>query len=224
MKSLPFYAPGFYAVVALAFGLGLARCEAQPPTDNPATVNPAMTRAEFDTRWNFFYDKGDWVGLRQLGRDWQAAHPEDSVALFAQGLTSYMLGDLDFTIAEYEKLIAIDPAAAGNYTGTLAITRTVRRNYPDLQLQPLEFKAGDAALEQIQWQRKGAALLTAKRYDEIEKTAAELQKSNAANVRGLPHLRSFFEGLVRRKSADFGKVKSQIAVWRAARPQSNLAR
>ncbi|PQV63923.1 protein of unknown function (DUF4034) [Abditibacterium utsteinense] len=116
----------------------------------------------------------------------------------------------------------MDPASAPNGEKWLKTARSVRHNFPDLQLQPLQYEPGDAAREQTLWQQKGAALLAAKRYDEIEKTAA-LQKSGAANAKGSPHLSFLFEGLAG-ENADFAVRQKQIAAWRVARPQSNSAR
>ena len=212
------------ALGALTLNVGLAHCQAQatPTAPAPTPVKAPLTRAVFDTTWNTLHDKGDWVGLRQLGRDWEAEHPADPAALFTQGLASYMMGDLDSTISLYEKLLAMKPEGADYYAGTLKITRAVKAKFPDLKLQPLQFKTGDVALEEAQWRQKGADLLEAKNYDEIEKIAAQLQKSNESDAKGVPHLSAFFDGLS--KSEDFGALKSRIAAWRAARPKSDLAR
>lgn len=168
--------------------------------------------------------KADWPALLQSGQQWQKTHPNDPVGYFAEANASYMLGDVDVSIPAWEKLIALDPLSAPEGAKWLKTARAVRQNFPDLQLKPLQFEPGDAKLEQTQWQHKGAALLAAKQYDEIEKVAAQLQKSNAANSKGSPHLALFLEGLVVGGDSNFAALQAKIAAWRAARPQSNLAR
>lgn len=216
----------FCVLGALTFGL--ARCEAQPidgtTTTKPAESSPGTTRDEFLARWKTLNEQGDWTALHQLGRDWQAGHPDDSDALYAQGLASYMLGDLDSATTELEKFLATNPADARNAKSWLDNVRAIKHNFPDLQLKPLQLVTSDVTLEQIPWVQKGAALLGAKRYDEIEKTAAALQKSNEADIKGTPYLRAFFDGLLHGGDTNFAALQGRIAAWRAARPKSNLAR
>ena len=215
-----------WGLSALTLGLALARCEAQlsdgSTTMGTALGNAAMTHDEFLTRQKSLDEQGDWSTLLQLGRDWQTGHPDDYEGHYSVARVSFMLGDLDLSIAEYQKSVALNPSAAETNNSWLEIARKARRNYPDLQLHPLRYVIGDVAREQEEWQQKGGALLLAKRYDEIEKTAAALQHSNAADIQGVPHLKSFFNGLC--TGGDFAARQGRIAAWRAARPASNLAR
>lgn len=222
----------FYVLGALVCGLGLARGEAQTSDTDPSTVtpstpnsvpNPVLTHDEFLARYKALQEKGDWAALHALGRDQEMAHPEDSDALYAQGLASYMLGDLDATTTEMEKFLATNPADAKNARFWIGNAGIIKRNFPDFQLKPLQFVTGDADAETQKWIRQGAALLAAKKYDEIEKVAAQLQKSNAANVQGAPHLASFFAGLTQ-SAGGLPVTQKRIAAWRVARPKSNLAR
>lgn len=230
MKILPLYALG-----ALALNLGMAHCHAQNaqipggPTPRSTVAPPASkpdpaTRDEFVARYKTLEFGGDWTALHQLGRDWQAAHPEDADAFYAQGYASYMRGDLDSTILELDKFLAANPAEARNARDWANNARSIKRNFPDLSVKPLQLVTGDADLESAEWAKKSAALLAAKEYDEIERVAAQLQKSGAANIEGVPHLRAFFNGLFSGETKNFPALQARIAAWRAARPKSNLAR
>ncbi len=168
--------------------------------------------------------KADYPALLQSGREWQKSHPADPVGVFTEANASYMLGEVDVSITAWEKLIAMDPASATQGAKWLKTARAVRRNFPDLQLKPLQFQPGDATVEQEKWKRKSVALLAAKQYDEIEKLAAQLQKSNAANAKGSPHLSFLLEGLLAEGETNFAALERRITSWRAARPKSNLAR
>ncbi len=208
MKFLPLCVLG-----ALIFAPETARCQTAEDT----------TPAAFAARMKALDAKGDWPLILRSGQEWQKSHPDDPTGYFAAARAAYMLGEIDLSIAAWEKLIEKDPNSAANGAGWLKTARAVRRNYPDLKLNPLEFKAGDAGIEAYQWAQKGAALLKAKQYDEIEKTAATLQKSNASNAKGSPQLGFFFDGLTE-IDADFAARQGRIAAWRAARPNSHLAR
>lgn len=179
-------------------------------------------------------DKADWAAVVQAAREWKKAlmdaNISDLAASFAEADAVYKLGDIDRAIELFGPLVKLDPTARPTSGGTsvspsdkLATARDIRRYYPDLKLRPLQFKPGEATLEAAAWKQKGEALLAAKNYDEIEKVAASLQKSKAADVLGRPHLEHFFRGLLQ-KNAGQATLQARIAAWRAARPQSNLAR
>lgn len=195
-----------------------------PKSKVPQGKTEGAARAQFAARMKALDAKGDWKTILQSGQQWQKSHPDDPTGYFAAARAAYMLGEIDVSIAAWEKLLAKDPASAQNGAGWLKTSRAVRRNYPNLKLKPFQFVQGDAAIEAVQWQRKGAALLAAKKYDEIEKTAATLQKSKAADAKGSPHLTLFFDGLYGSTTANVAAHQKRIAAWRAARPQSHLAR
>lgn len=228
----------FLPLCALVFGLGASGCNAAPTSDAAPATNAApiadaapatdaaeaTARAEFAARMKDIDAKGDWQALLKSGQEWQISHPDDPTAHFATARAAYMLGEIEVSIAAWEKLVAMDPLSAPNGARWLKTARDVRRNFPALKLKPLEWKQGDAGAEAIQWTQKGAALLAAKSYDEIEQTAATLQKSKAANIKGSPHLSLFFDGLCAVQNKDYEAHQGQIAAWRAARPKSYLAR
>ena len=92
-----------------------------------------------------------------------------------------------------------------------------------MQLKPLQFVRSEIKVQEAQWDAKGTALLTAKRYDEIERIAHDLQHSNAHSAKGTPFLRYFFDGLCSNKDGT-PTPQTALSAWKAARPKSNLAR
>ncbi len=219
----------FGGIAVVLSGLGVSGCHNASGEDQPAPVaiskTPPKTEATADLTATFqaLDNKGDWKGLLQAGRNWQKAHPGESKAYFAQARAAYMLGDVETSIQGWEKLFALHPASKRQGEGWLNTTRSVRRNFPGLKLRPIEWLQGEASREQDEWQAKAAALLGAKKYDEIEKIAAQLQKSNASNAKGTPYL-AFWLGGLSGGAESVSSQQNRVAAWRAARPRSDLAR
>ena len=178
-------------------------------------------REEFSGRMGAFNDKGDWPALLQSGIEWQQLHPTDPNGWYTTAWASYNLGDVDTAIRDYAKADQMEPPTQPNQL--LDNARKARAHYPNLKLKPLQFVGGDASKQESEWQDKGIALLAAKRYDEIEKVARDLQRDNANTVKGKPLLECFFEGLCASEDP-LPKRQSRVAAWKTARPNSALAR
>ncbi|HEX9996819.1 MAG TPA: DUF4034 domain-containing protein [Abditibacterium sp.] len=180
-------------------------------------------RREFSSRMGKLQDAGDWNGLLENGRQWQKSHPKDVNGWFTEARGAYFLGDVATAITAWEKSKEIEPAMASNAESWLVEARQVRVNFPNLKLQPLVLEYNEASKEGHIWVEKGRAVLNAEEYDEIERVAADLQKTNAARASARPHLASFFAGITSAKS-DFEAQKKQFEAWREAKPTSILAR
>lgn len=193
-----------------------------------------VTREEWMARLKISEDKGDWTGVLQTAREWlkEPRPPFPTSAYFAEADALYKLGAIDEVIPSLNMLVSLsNPDSFPKGTEKREVTKekweiaqAVRRKFPNLKLQPLQFVEGESAREARDWSQKGTALLAAKNYDEIEATALSLQKSGAVTVDGSPHLISFFFGLLKTQNGGFPALQTRIAAWRAARPKSNLAR
>ena len=73
--------------------------------------------------------------------------------------------------------------------------KSVRYHYPKLKLLPLKMVQSDEAREKALYSGRGRALLRAQKFEEIERVARELQRSNATDVSGKPYLDAFFSGV-----------------------------
>ncbi len=208
----------FTVGAALLLLTPLASAQEVPPTPAPAEQ---AARATFSARMTALATKGDWHSIITEGRAWQGSHPADSNGWWSAGDGAYNLGDIDAAIRDYSKADAMDGGSAP-YDHFIN-ARRIRAQYPHLQLKPLQFVTGDVMKHQAVWHDKGAALLKAKRYDDIEHTARDLQKSGATNAEGMPSLRYFFEGLCGKHDGT-PTPQSALAAWKVARPNSNLAR
>ncbi len=234
MQLLPPLTSAVLTLGALILSFGAAHAAPTQPTGSASTQTRPATMEERAKRVKDLQDKADWPAVVQAARAWKKAladaNSSDLAASFAEADAVYKLGDIDQAIKLLEPLVKLDPTAQVTSGGTssslsdmLATARDIRRYYPSLKLQPMQYKPGDAALEATAWKQKAESLLASKNYDEIEKVAASLQKSKAADVLGWPHLDHFFEGLLKTKAGQ-ATLQARIAEWRAARPQSNLAR
>ena len=204
--QMPWLPAGLRApLVAPAWTLDLTTVASEDASRFADRVNQLQAAAKYET-------------LQQGGHLRRVAHPENAVAWAAEASGAYLLGDVDTAIASAEMAIKLKPDI--KVDGFLRTARAVRRNYPNQQFQPLEFVDSEASLEVAKWEEKAKTLLAAKNYDEIERVARELQTSKAATVTARPYLTTFFKMLSASDAANQTAIKS----WRAARPNSDLAR
>lgn len=213
--------------LALTLGLGLvglARAD-EPPS---LTANELRAIAEegdgpFTARYNTLFAAHDWRTLQRVGRARREAHPDEVLGWAAEFNSAYANGDLDAAIAAGARLHQLTSQSKFNIEPRLSWARAVRRDYPDLQLQPVEWVQSPSTRQIEAVRAQAERLLRDRKYDEIERVARDLQKSKATGVLGESHLLVFFDGLAR-AGADVSKSQSALAAWRKARPASALAR
>ena len=212
---------------ALLFAVAASPVRAQQPPAQAETMNfDAQTVANesegaFAGRAADLRRVGDWNQLGDIGRVRRTAHPEQTVGWNAEALGAYGNGDVAAAIAAWQN--APDLKTIPDGPELLATAQAVERNYPGQSFQPAQFVDSDVKTERLHWQNVAADLLKAKDYDAIEARASELQKSGQTDAMKQPFLQSFFEGL------SLATPKSQtmeqiVKEWRAARPNSTLAR
>ena len=166
---------------------------------------------------------GKWDQIRDMGRVRREAHPDESVGWNAEALGNYGNGDVEAAIKVWEAAPNLQEIPDGPQL--LATARAVQRNFPDQKLQPFQFVSSDATDEQGRFEGRANILRKAKDYDAIEAMASELQKSGQADATGYPALQSFFDGLSKIYQANEAPdIEQAIRIWRAARPNSIVAR
>ncbi len=182
----------------------------------------AESLADFEARAKKLDAAGQWLELQRVGHARRLQHPDEVAGWSAEATGAYSNGDIDTAIEAYKVRLSLKYDKADD--GHLSTARAVRRKFPDLKLQPVEFVDSDTRLAQRPWGAKSFALLEQKNYDELERVAAELQKSNASDAKLFPFLQNFFDVLTWPDDYDFDKLQPAIEAWRRARPQSNFAR
>ena len=166
---------------------------------------------------------GKWDQMRDMGRARREAHPDESVGWNAEALGDYGNGDAEAAIKIWEAAPNLKEIPDGPQL--LATARAVQRNFPDQKLQPFQFVSSDAADEQGRFEGRANILRKAKDYDGIDALASELQKSGQTDATGQPDLQSFFDGLSKIYQANEAPdIEQAIRLWRAARPNSIVAR
>ncbi len=165
--------------------------------------------------------KRDWPQLLEVSRERRTAHPDEAIGWNAEALAAYALGDAAAAVAAWTQAKRLDPNFGDDER--LLVAQRVRAAYPDHEFKPIENVEGEQSVARRQWSEKATALLNAKDYDELDRVAAQLQKSNESSVLGAPLLVDFFRSLsTLGDNAD--ERRAAVEAWRAARPQSNLAR
>ena len=208
---------------ALLFAVAASPARAQQP---PALTFDAQTVANesetaFAGRAADLRRVGDWNQLGEIGRVRRTAHPEQTVGWNAEALGAYGNGDVEAAIVAWKA--APDLKTIPDGPKLLANAQAIQRNYPGRRFEPLQFIASDIVAERLRWQNKAAELLMAKDYDGIERTAGELLKSKQTDAFGKTLLQSFFV-VLSEPDDDEKPLKKFIAEWRAAKPNSDLAR
>lgn len=209
--------------------LGVAACPARAQQPRPQTTAPTFDAAAVATESTGAFAGrafdlrrlGDWSQLREVGRTRRTAHPDEALGWNAEALAAYSSGDVEAAIADWE--IALKNGGDKETRELLATARAVQRNYPGQSFKLLQFVGSDVEFDQLKWKRQAAALLKAKDYDAIERVAGELQKSKRSDAMGKPFLQSFFEGLSQ-PAQNAQPLEQSLRDWRAARPDSDLAR
>lgn len=188
------------------------------------------TNAEEDAQRRAFEESvlpveltGAWYKAVDLARAEEKAHPGNPGGPFAEGVGLLYDGDLEGAQAAWKPLRESAPSLVGKIDWFEGQISRIRANFPDLKLKPFALKENDQQHNLRQYRDKSEGLLKDKKYDEIERTAKELQKPDASDVLGTPFLDVFFEGL---SAVDGGFVarQAQLAAWQKAQPKSALAR
>lgn len=214
---------GFVLVLVLAgAALEIRNARADGAIVSPDPIENAA-RKEFSMRMGTFYRAGNWRALLQQGREWQKSHPTDGNGWLIEARGAYLLGDVETAVAAWKRAMEVEPEMAPEAQSWLLEARKLRENFPTLQLKPLQWENGDSAEQIAKWEAKGRALMAAQKWDEIEKTAAQLQVSQTAAVDGTPDLSAFFDGVCEQKP-NFATHARRIAAWLKAKPASPLAR
>lgn len=203
----------------LAVAASPARAQ-QAPTPDFAAVTTERAGA-FLGRSADLRRLGDWDQLRAVGRARRTAHPDESLGWYAEAMGAYGNGDVEAALAAWDTAFRLGKNS--DATHFFKNAQAVQRNYPGQKFQPGQFVDSDVTTERARLKNRAAELLLAKNYDAIEATASELQKSGQTDALGQPDLQSFFYGLAR-TDQNPQLLEQSVAAWRAARPDSILAR
>jgi hypothetical protein len=225
-----------YFFLGTALLIGGCSSESKEKTTFPANPVAAVQVGASHRSGNFMsgQDKrkeaNDYSGMLQAGRQRKQTNPDDMDAWCTTAYAAYMLGDLDTATVNWQKSKELAPQRATEFDTSLANIQLIRKRWPSLKMQAPVWADGDALLEDRAWRKKAIALLTANKYDEIERTAKTLQSSRAVGVDGVWLLEKFGKGLWGTEEGDTSVAEAwkmrhgRIQNWHRARPASLLAR
>ncbi|HEX8465730.1 MAG TPA: DUF4034 domain-containing protein [Abditibacterium sp.] len=206
---------------------------AQNAPDSPFLAQEASasnpSRAAFSRRMADLDKRGDFVGMVAAARAQLAGDASDSSAQFALARGSYFNGDFALATTELSKLTQAPPFAQdAEALEMLRVSSYLNGRYAGQKFPPVQSVPGDVAQQSQEAREQGAALIAAKKYDEIEEFAAAQTKNPTIMSDGGWILAPFFVGLWDGASdseteAEWQPKHAQVEVWQRARPTSQLA-
>ncbi len=218
--------------IAMAFsGCNRAQNAADPsPFAAQAADASTPAGAAFSARMETLDKSGDFQSMVAAAQVRLASDANDQSARYALALGSFYNGDFALAAKEWETLTAT-PAYSQNaeVLEFLRVAQFLSGKYAGQRFQPVHSVPGDVAAQSEQWRAQGAALIAAKKYDEIEKVAAQQTQNPTIMSDGGWTLAPFYVGLWEgttdsKTDAQWQPKHAQIEAWHAARPNSQLAR
>ncbi|MBW3636382.1 MAG: DUF4034 domain-containing protein [Armatimonadetes bacterium] len=217
--------------IAIAFsGCNRARDVADPSPFAAQTADASTPAGAFSARMAQLDKSGDFQSMVAAAQVRLASDANDQSARYALALGSFYNGDFVLAAKEWETLTAT-PAYSQNaeVLEFLHVAQFLSGKYAGQRFQPVQSVPGDVAALSDQWRAQGAALIAAKKYDEIEKVAAQQTQNPTIMSDGGWTLAPFYVGLWggttdSKTDAQWQTNHAQIEAWHAARPNSQLAR
>ncbi|RYG63893.1 DUF4034 domain-containing protein [bacterium] len=184
-------------------------------------------RAAFASQMDALQNQGQYSAMRIAAAKWRKTHPADPNGFASEGFAAYYLGDLGKSVAAWEKAAAMDPLIGESAGAWVGAVNEVRGNWPG-PIPPAVLAQNDLLSAEKLWHQKGAALLAAGKFDEIENTIAQLLKSRTELADGRWLATFFFEGASEPAEDEKNELRwaskmKQVEVWNAAKPNSDLA-
>ena len=219
---------GFSLALALLCGCNRA---SDPAENGPfATDDTTPGRGAFSTRMARFEESGDYLQMVAAAQTQLRVDSGDVTAQYALARGTFYNADFPLAITQLEKLTQT-PSYAQNAEALelLRIARFLGGKYANQKFAPVQSVQSDIATLSQQERERGAALINAKKYDEIEAVAAQLTRNPTIMSDGGWTLAPFYVGLwdgaqESQTETQWQKRHAQIEAWHRARPQSQLAR
>lgn len=201
--------------------------ENAPVAERPVAAPQDQSLQTFLTTLAAYEEGGGYDVVIKFTRTWQKSRPADAQVWLVQGRAYFYDGDYSAAIASLEQAQTLDPALQKSAQEWLDKARALKKNWGD---QPGLFTAdNEITTGKRQWHERGQELLEAKNYDEIERVAAELTRSQKSFADGTWALSFFFEGITelpegRDSLEQWEAQRAKVEAWLEARPDSDLAR
>ena len=163
----------------------------------------------------------------KLARAFQKNNPKDVAGYEIEARALAINGDIAGAVQSGQRAVALDAKTHHKPRPWLDELLVIQKNHPKLQLFPLHEQTVETAAQR-EYDALGAraqTLLRAKKYDEIEKIAANLLDTRAKFASGNWKLPAFARALCIAQGDDNAwKANNQrLLLWHAQRPQSKLA-
>ena len=202
--------------------------QSRSETEAPSVMAPTRSQASR----NFAREGDRLMGAAKaddaikLARAFQQSHPKDVAGFEIEARALAMNGDIAGAIERGQRAVALDGRPKPR--PWLDELRIVQKRYPKLKLFPLQLvkRQNDSDQEYDALQARAQTLLRAKKYDEIEKVAADLLQTRAKFAGGTWKLPCFGRALCITESEDETQWKAnnaRLVAWHAAHPKSHLA-
>lgn len=220
---------GFW-LSGLFFG-ALAGCIQKPSATAQvaAPAQPVAPGASLNERFAAWDGEGRYSELVEAARERLQTEPQDATARYYLARGLFYNADFGAAVTEIEKAMQSPSYQNDENAGQIAtVARYLAGRYPNQKFEPVTWVEGDVSAQMQQWQKRGAALLAAKDYDEIERVAAQEAKKPTIFADGSWSLSSFYVGLWSgvkdtKTEADWKRAHARVVEWNAARPNSLLA-
>ncbi len=234
MKTQHLLLAGALGVSAfLAVGAAGYSYWAQSAPDAVASATPALASAR-STHSRQFAREGDRLmgaakadAAIQLARAFQKSDPKDVAGYEIEARALAMNGDIAGAIRSGQRAVALDAGAHHKPRPWLDELLIVQKRYPKLRLFPISAvpRQNNSNQEQEALEARAQSLLRAKKYDEIEKIAANLLQTRATLSDGNWKLAVFARALcIASGDDDAWKANNQrLLWWHAQHPESKLA-
>lgn len=184
----------------------------------------------FGARMTQLDKSGDFSGMAAAARVQIQAAPTDSSAHYYLARGSFYNGDFALASTELEALTQAAPYADdAEALEMLRVARYLEGRYAGQKFEPVLAVKSDIQAQNEEWRAKSAALLAAKKYDEIEAIASEQTRNPTISSDGSWTLAPFYIGLWdgvkdAKTDAQWRQNHAKVVAWQAARPTSQLAR
>ena len=181
---------------------------------------------DFCNDFNRLFEAGEFAAALTLAQKWQAAHPGDPDGFSNLGRAVMIRGDIKGAVSYGKAAVQADARYKPIVAPWLGEATLIDLVYPDLKLAPLAPTTGKSDAVDRALGAQAQTLLLAKKYEEIERVAAQLLASRAELPDGSWKLGSFAQGLITPADGEaaWRANHARLEAWNRARPQSKLAR
>lgn len=225
------------------------------PPDGPVSIPPGMKRedisryvaqqltkrrrgAEFSQHVTAFgpqmeaaLSNAQYATVIAISKRYSLEQPKDGLGSYYLGQAQLYNGDLSGALAAWQKAERLSPALKTRIAPLRARVQRIRRQFPNLQLPPVQAVKSDILTEKTRYFDLGKRLLLAKQYDQIESVVARFEREKRACLDGTTAATHFMSGLRYQddptpqtdEGARWQQSVDRLEAWHRARPNSNLA-